>query len=218
MQQRGVLRHHGDLRAQALLRHRGDVLAVDQDAAAFEVEEAQQQIDQRSTCRRRSGRPGRSSRPARTVSVELVDQRRSRGRSRSARPRSAISPRGHRRAPCASGRSVSVIGRAMVIMPSCTTPMFSKMSVTCQRHPAGDVDDLPGQRQRHRDGADRDLAVRSTAQIAERAGAGHQHGVERREAEAEQRVEPQRARGTARCARRSPRAHRRPRRGRARTA
>src|SRR5262249_29700396 len=47
VQQRGVLRDHGDLRAQALLRDRGDVLAVDQDAATFEIEEAQQQIDHR---------------------------------------------------------------------------------------------------------------------------------------------------------------------------
>jgi len=30
----------------------------------------------------------------------------------------------------ASGLSVSAIGRAIVIMPSCTTPMFSKISVT----------------------------------------------------------------------------------------
>ena len=45
MQQRGVLRHHRDLRAQRLLRRARDVLAVDQDAAAFEVEEAQQQVD-----------------------------------------------------------------------------------------------------------------------------------------------------------------------------
>ena len=45
VQQRGVLRDHGDLRAQTLLRDRSDVLAVDQDAAAFEVEEAQQQVD-----------------------------------------------------------------------------------------------------------------------------------------------------------------------------
>ena len=45
MQQRGVLRDHGNLRAQALLRDAGDVLAVDQDAAAFEIEEAQQQVD-----------------------------------------------------------------------------------------------------------------------------------------------------------------------------
>ena len=45
VQQRGVLRHHRDLRAQAFLRDRGDVLAVDQDAAALDVEEAQQQVD-----------------------------------------------------------------------------------------------------------------------------------------------------------------------------
>ena len=41
----------------------------------------------------------------------------------------SISPRGTASAP-ASGLSVSVIGRAIVIMPSCTTPMFSKISVT----------------------------------------------------------------------------------------
>ena len=47
VQQRGVLRHHADLAAQALLARLGDVLAVDQDAAAFDVVEAQQQIDER---------------------------------------------------------------------------------------------------------------------------------------------------------------------------
>ena len=46
VQERGVLRHHRDLGAQALLGDLGDVLAVDQDAAAFEVVEAQQQIDE----------------------------------------------------------------------------------------------------------------------------------------------------------------------------
>ena len=43
----------------------------------------------------------------------------------------AISPRDTASAG-ASGRSVSVIGCAIVIMPSCTTPTFSKMLVTCQ--------------------------------------------------------------------------------------
>jgi len=38
VQQRGILGDDGDLRAQALLRDRGDILAVDQNAAAFEVE------------------------------------------------------------------------------------------------------------------------------------------------------------------------------------
>src|SRR5215831_936645 len=47
VQQRGVLRDHRDLRAQALLRDRSEVLPIDQDAAAFEIEEAQQQIDYR---------------------------------------------------------------------------------------------------------------------------------------------------------------------------
>ena len=47
VQQRGVLRHHADLRAQAVLRDVGDVLAVDQDAARLQVVEAQQQVDER---------------------------------------------------------------------------------------------------------------------------------------------------------------------------
>ena len=47
MQQRGVLRHHADLRAQAVLRHVRDILPVDQHAAAVEVVEAHQQADER---------------------------------------------------------------------------------------------------------------------------------------------------------------------------
>ena len=43
VQERGVLRHHGDLPPQRILRHAGDVLAVDQDAPALEVVQAQQQ-------------------------------------------------------------------------------------------------------------------------------------------------------------------------------
>ena len=45
VQQRGVLRDHADGTAQALLRHAGDVLAVDQHPAALDVVQAQQQID-----------------------------------------------------------------------------------------------------------------------------------------------------------------------------
>ena len=45
MQQRGVLGHHGDLRAQRFLGQAGNILAVDEDGAAFEMKEAQQQID-----------------------------------------------------------------------------------------------------------------------------------------------------------------------------
>ena len=46
MQQRSVLRDHGDLGPQAFLRDRGDVLTVDQDPARFEVVKAQQQVDE----------------------------------------------------------------------------------------------------------------------------------------------------------------------------
>ena len=47
MEQRGVLGDHADLRAQALLRDLGDVLAVDEDAAVLQIVEAQQQVDER---------------------------------------------------------------------------------------------------------------------------------------------------------------------------
>ena len=46
VQQRGILGHHADLGAQALLRHPSDVLAVDQDAPGLQIVEAQQQVDQ----------------------------------------------------------------------------------------------------------------------------------------------------------------------------
>ena len=54
MQQRGVLRDHADLLAQAVLRHLRDVLAVDQDAPALDVVEAQQQVDDRRLARARA--------------------------------------------------------------------------------------------------------------------------------------------------------------------
>src|SRR5205085_8173448 len=44
VQQRGVLRHHADLRPQAFLGQPGDVLAVDQDATALRPVEAEQQM------------------------------------------------------------------------------------------------------------------------------------------------------------------------------
>ena len=44
MQQRRILRHYRDRAPQAFLRHAADVLAVDGDAAAFDIMEAQQDI------------------------------------------------------------------------------------------------------------------------------------------------------------------------------
>src|SRR5262249_50309014 len=58
VQQRGILRHHGNLRPQAFLGGDGDILPVDQDAAVLQVEETQQQIDER-----RFSRPGAADQP-----------------------------------------------------------------------------------------------------------------------------------------------------------
>ena len=46
MQQRGVLRHHRNVAAQAVLADSGDVLPVDADFAAVQVVEAQEGVDQ----------------------------------------------------------------------------------------------------------------------------------------------------------------------------
>src|SRR6185503_6722790 len=47
VQQRRVLRHHADRRAQALLRHVRDVLAVDRDAAGLRLVQPEQQVHER---------------------------------------------------------------------------------------------------------------------------------------------------------------------------
>ena len=47
VEQHGVLRHHADRAAQAVLRHVADVLAVDLDRAAIDIVEAEQQARDR---------------------------------------------------------------------------------------------------------------------------------------------------------------------------
>ncbi len=124
VQQRGVLRHHADLRAQAVLRHVRDVLAVDQDAAALEVVEAQQQVDERRLARARAAdqadllaRPDgqRRGRRSRGAAAAVGESSRARSAPRRAAPRAAS----------ASGASTTARGRDSVLMPSCTVPMFS---------------------------------------------------------------------------------------------
>ena len=99
----------------------------------------------------------------------------------------------------------------MVIMPSCTTPISSKISViriaiwrdmlvSCKR-----------QRQHHGDGADLDRAV-APQQQRERAGAGDQQRVEHVEDGAEHGQQPLRGEEHARRGDRPRRAHSRPRR------
>ncbi len=134
MQQRGVLRHHRDLRAQAFLRDAGDVLAVDQDAAVLEVEEAQQQIDERRFAG--AGAADQADLLAGLdVEDEPVDQPALAAVAEAHVVEAHLAARDVERRGV--GLSASVCGRAMVIMPSCTTPTFSKIPVTCQRDPAG---------------------------------------------------------------------------------
>src|SRR6516165_3144469 len=47
VEERGVLRHHANGSAQALLGHTNDVLIVDQNAALLKIVEAQEQADER---------------------------------------------------------------------------------------------------------------------------------------------------------------------------
>ena len=46
VQERGILRHHADLAAQAFLGQPGDVDAVDQDMTGLRTVEAEQQMDE----------------------------------------------------------------------------------------------------------------------------------------------------------------------------
>ncbi len=189
VQQRGVLRHHRDLRAQALLRHGGDVLAVDQDAAALEVEEAQQQIDERRLAGTGAadeadllaGLDGQAQAvddtnisavaEAHVLEADLALRHVQLGR---------VGPIGQGDRP--RDRHHAFLDHADVLEDRGDLP----------GDPARDVDDLPGERKRHRHRADRDLALRPQEQ-REAAGARHQHRVERGQREAEQRVEPQRS-------------------------
>src|SRR5215470_9287701 len=54
VQQRGVLCHHRNLRAQAFLRDVRDILPIDQDASALQIEETQQQIHKGGLARPRT--------------------------------------------------------------------------------------------------------------------------------------------------------------------
>ena len=68
MQQRGVLRDHADLRAQALLRQSGDVAPVDQDATAFRPVKPEQQMHE---CRFAGARAPNEPNPLARRDVEL---------------------------------------------------------------------------------------------------------------------------------------------------
>ena len=72
MQHGCVLRDHPDLLAQAVLRRQRDVLPIDQDAAALDVVQTKQQVDQRRLARARApDQPDLLAR--RDVQREVVD-------------------------------------------------------------------------------------------------------------------------------------------------
>src|SRR5690606_20761438 len=54
VEERAVLLHHSDTAAQAILRHPGNVLSVNQNAAAFRVVETQEKLDEGRFPRSRS--------------------------------------------------------------------------------------------------------------------------------------------------------------------
>ena len=197
MQQRGVLGDDRDLRAQRFLRDAGDVLAVDQDAAFLDVEEAQQQVDRRRLAG--AGAADQADLLARLHGeVEAVEHR-----------ISALPVAGHDLAAVAETqvlehdlatrdlelRRLRRVGEPDRLRDRHHAFLHDADVLEDVGHlpgdPARDVDDLPGQRQRHRDGADFDLADRPQVD-REPGGAGHHHRVERRQRQAEQRVEPQR--------------------------
>ena len=91
VEQHRVLRNHADRRPQARLRHLGDVLAVDQDAAARRLVEAEQEARDRRLAG--AGRADDGDRaPRRHLEAHPLRGSRAPAHRRSARPRSARGP------------------------------------------------------------------------------------------------------------------------------
>ena len=182
MQQRRVLRHHRDVAAQALLGHMRDVLAVDQDATALEFIEAQQQIDERRFPR--AGPPDQTDALARSDrEIDAVEH-----------------------AACGAVAEPDILETDPALLDPqrcCVRPVGHLMGDRDRAHavlhdadiledrryvlrdPARDIGDLPGERQRHCDRADRDRSAVPEPH-GDRAGANHHRGVERRERQAEE--------------------------------
>ena len=176
MQQRGVLRHHGDLGAQALLGNRGDVLPVDQDPAPFGVVKAQQQVDE--------GRFAGARRPDETDPLAGHDRKIDLVKDA---PDSAVSKtnplKPHRPPLDLQGDGIGPVrhlarhgDRPHALLHD---PDILEDRRHILRHPAGDRGNVPGQRQRHRDGADRDATV-VPQQYRDNPGADDQCRVQHR--------------------------------------
>ena len=157
MQERGVLGDEPDLGAQRILGDGGDVLAVDQDAAAFQIVEPQQQVDQR-----RLARTGPSDQP--DLLARLDDQRQIVDQPAFAAvmefDASHNGPRHAARwSAVALGASVTVIGLGYRLHAFLHHADILEDVRHHEHDPAGHVVDADDQRRRQRHRAERDAAL-----------------------------------------------------------
>ena len=185
MQERGVLRHHADRRAQAFLRDAADVLPVDADAAVLQLIEPQQQIDQRGLARARA--PHQPHALAGTDAEAQAVQHRHRigpaiGEAHILETNLAARHLQRARAgpvdPGVRNRNAlhAFLHHADVLENAGDLPA----------HPAGHVGNLPGKRQHHGHHARADRALGPEPDARHR-GAGEQRGIHRRQPEHELR-------------------------------
>ena len=159
VQQRRVLRHHADRRAQALLRHVRDVLAVDRDAARLGVVQPQQQVHERRLAGAGAAdEPDALAGPNRRDSGSPRRARHRRARSRSVKLSNRISPRvtSSGRAPGAVDARVRHGDRLHAFLHGADV-LEDRRDLPA--HPAGRRHGLPRERQRRRDGARVDRAL-----------------------------------------------------------
>ena len=123
VQQRGVLRDHADLRAQAVLLHVRRCPGRRSGCGRPRRRRSAAAGSRSCSCPRPNGRRGRSSRPA-GCAARSPRSRDAGRRSGTARARGG-SRRAAPRARGAPGRSTTAWRRDSVPMPSCTVPMFS---------------------------------------------------------------------------------------------
>ncbi len=187
VQERGVLSHHGDVGAQALLGHQRNVLPVDQDPAFLRLEEPEQQVDQG-----RLAGAGLADQADALAGLDLeVD----------AMDHAALGPVAEAQGleldpavPDLEGGGVGPVlhgardcDRAHAILHGADI-LEDRGHVL--RDPSGDIGDLPGERQRHGHGADGDASL-GPQPDRHHAGADHHGRIHGDERQAEQRDQPE---------------------------
>ena len=185
VQKRGVLRHHRDLRAQRILRDAGNVLAVDEDAAALEIEEAQEQVNQRRLASAGSSDeadllagPHRKAQVVNQPVLAPIAEAHILEAHLAARHRHGLGMRTVGQAERPGDGQHALLHDADVLVDAGDLPGDR----------ARRADDLHGHRQRHGDRTDGDVARHPEADRG-RAGAEDQHGVEHGQRDRKQGVE-----------------------------